>query len=187
MAAGRQIDDLIATLEQSVEAGLAYFQGPGGQSKVMIGHWGPREVLCHLVWWHQATVEGMESVAKGGAPYCIYASVDEMNARAVGRMAGRDVNQSGTYGPSLVDLARQWQARWYRQRVPYQIRTQQSSLWVMAAGVLSSSASRLSHSTGTNTSQNCRRLVQRSQSLCSWLAGAPGSCLTGGIAPTAAL
>ena len=90
MAAGQQIDDLIATLEQSVESGLAYFQGPGGQSKVMIGHWGPREVLCHLVWWHQATVEGMESVAKGGAPYRIYASVDEMNARAVGRMAGKD-------------------------------------------------------------------------------------------------
>jgi len=104
MAAGQQIDDLIATLERSVESGLAYFEGPGGQSKVMMGHWGPREVLCHLIWWHQATAEGMESVAAGGAPYRIYASVDEMNARAVGRLAGRDVNQ-------LVDLARQWQAR----------------------------------------------------------------------------
>ena len=111
MAAGLQINDLIAALERSVEAGLAYFQGPGGQSKVMIGHWGPREVLCHLVWWHQATVEGMEPVAKGGAPYRIYASVDEMNARAVGRLAGRDLNQAGTYGESLVDLARQWQER----------------------------------------------------------------------------
>src|SRR5213083_510637 len=111
MAAGQQIDDLIATLEQSVEAGLAYFQGPGSQSKVMIGHWGPREVLCQLVWWHQATTEGMESVAKGGAPYRIDASVDEMNARAVGRLAGRDVNQPTTYGPSLAELARQWQAR----------------------------------------------------------------------------
>jgi hypothetical protein len=53
----------------------------------------------------------MESVAKGGAPYRIYASVDDMNARAVGRMAGRDVNQAGTYGPSLVESARQWQTR----------------------------------------------------------------------------
>jgi hypothetical protein len=111
MAAGQQIDDLIATLERSVEAGLAYFQGPGSQSKVKIGHWSPREVLCTLVWWHQATVEGMESVAKGGAPYHIYASVDEMNARAIGRLAGREINQAGTYGESLVDLARQWQAR----------------------------------------------------------------------------
>ena len=53
----------------------------------------------------------MESVAAGGAPYRIYASVDEMNARAVGRMAGTDINQSTTYGASLVDSARQWQAR----------------------------------------------------------------------------
>jgi hypothetical protein len=111
MAAGQQIDDLIATLERSVESGLAYFQGPGSQSKVKIGRWEPREVLCHLVWWHQATVEGMESVAKGGAPYRIYGSVDEMNARAVGRMAGKHINQADTYGPSLVELARQWQAR----------------------------------------------------------------------------
>jgi hypothetical protein len=111
MAAAQQIDSLLTALEQSVESGLAYFQGPGSQSKVMIGHWGPREVLCHLVWWHQVTVEGMESVAKGGAPSRIYASVDEMNARAVGRMAGKDLNQAGTYGPSLVDLTHQWQAR----------------------------------------------------------------------------
>src|SRR5437773_6304324 len=104
MAAGQQIDDLIATLEQSVESGLAYFQGPGGQSKVMIGRWGPREVLCHLVWWHQATVEGMESVLSGGKPYRFYASVDEMNARAVGRLAGRDIAE-------LAELVRQLQAR----------------------------------------------------------------------------
>ena len=111
MAANPQIDNLIATLGQNVESGLAYFQGPGGQAKVMIGHWGPREILCHLVWWHQTTVEGMESVVKGGAPHHIYASVDEMNARAVGRMAGKDITKADTYGPSLVELARQWQAR----------------------------------------------------------------------------
>ena len=111
MAAGQQIDGLIAAVAQSVEAGLAYFQGSGSQARVKMGHWEPREVLCHLLWWHQVTVEGMESVASGGAPYRLYASVDEMNARAVGRLAGRDINQSGTYGASLVDLARQWQAR----------------------------------------------------------------------------
>ena len=111
MAEGQQIDSLITALEQSVESGLAYFQGPGSQSKVKIGRYGPREFLCQLVWWHQVTAEGMESVAAGGAPYRIYASVDEMNARAVGRFAGKDVNQSETYGASLVDLTRQWQAR----------------------------------------------------------------------------
>jgi hypothetical protein len=111
MAAGQQIDDLIAALEQSVEAGLAYFQGPGSQSTVKVGRYLPRDILCQLLWWHEATAEGMESVEKAGAPYRIYASVDEMNARAVGRLAGREINQPGTYGPSLVESVRQCQAR----------------------------------------------------------------------------
>jgi hypothetical protein len=46
----------------------------------------------------------MESVAQGSTPYRIYASVDEMNARAVGRLAGKDLDQ-------LLDMARQWQVR----------------------------------------------------------------------------
>ena len=100
----QQMESLIAALERSVTDGLAYFQGPGGQSKVKVGRWGPREVLCHLVWWHQATAEGMESVLSGGTPYRIYASVDEMNARAVGRLAGRNIDQ-------LADLVSQFQAR----------------------------------------------------------------------------
>jgi hypothetical protein len=104
MAEGQQVDELIAALERSVEAGLAYFQGPGSQSHVHIGRYGPREILCQLVWWHQVTVEGMESVASGGTPYRIYASVDEMNARAVGRLAGTDLQD-------LLRMAGQWQTR----------------------------------------------------------------------------
>ena len=104
MAASQQIEALIRELEQSVEAGLTYFQGPGGQARIKVGPWGPREVLCHLVWWHQATVEGLESVLSGGNPYRFYASVDEMNARAVGRLAGQDIAQ-------LAELVRQLQAR----------------------------------------------------------------------------
>jgi hypothetical protein len=100
----QQMERLIAALERSVTDGLAYFQGSGGQARVKVGHWGPREVLCHLVWWHQATAEGMESVLSGGTPYRIYASVDEMNARAVGRLAGKNIDQ-------LADLVSQFQAR----------------------------------------------------------------------------
>jgi hypothetical protein len=104
MAASQQVKDGIATLERNVEAALAYMQGPDGQAKIKAGQWGPREMLCSLVWWHQATVEGMESVLSGGEPYRFYASVDEMNARAVGRLAGKNINQ-------LADLVRQFQAR----------------------------------------------------------------------------
>jgi hypothetical protein len=43
-------------------------------------------------------------VLSGGDPYRVYASVDEMNARAVGRLAGKNIAQ-------LADLARQLQAR----------------------------------------------------------------------------
>src|SRR5262245_43827960 len=104
MAASQHIEALIRALEQSVEAGLTHFQGPGGQARTKVGTWGPREVLCHLVWWHQATVEGMESVLAGGKPYRFYASIDETNARAVGRLAGQDIGQ-------LAEIVRGLQAR----------------------------------------------------------------------------
>ena len=104
MTASQPTEALIRALEQSVDAGLTYFVGSGGQPGIKVGAWGPREVLCHLVWWHQATVEGMESVLSGGKPFRFYASTDEMNARAVGRLAGQDIAQ-------LAELARQLQAR----------------------------------------------------------------------------
>lgn len=104
MPTSGQIDQLITALERSVGNGLAYFEGPGSTSQVKIGRWHAREVLCHLLWWHQATVEGIESVASGGAPYHIYASTDEMNARAVGRLSGRTISQ-------MTASVRQWQAR----------------------------------------------------------------------------
>jgi hypothetical protein len=104
MATSGQLDQLITALENSVKQGLAYFEGPGTTSEARIGRWKSREVLCHLVWWHQATVEGIESVASGAAPYRIYASTDEMNARAVGRLSGQTI-------PQLAAMARQWQAR----------------------------------------------------------------------------
>jgi hypothetical protein len=104
MPTSGQLDQLITALERSVGNGVTYFEGPGSTSTVKIGRWYSREVLCHLVWWHQATVEGVEAVASGGAPYHIYASTDEMNARAVGRLSGKTM-------PQMVEMARQWQTR----------------------------------------------------------------------------
>src|SRR5206468_2025898 len=95
------IDALFSELERQWRG------GPGGEARSKGEKWGPREVLCHLVWWHQATVEGMESVLSGGKPYRFYASIDEMNARAVGRLAGQDIAQ-------LAELVRQLQARLVR-------------------------------------------------------------------------
>jgi len=104
MAAGQQVENLLTAVEQSLDAGLAYFEGPGSQSKVRIGRYEPGEFLRQLLWWHQVTVEGAEAVVAGGAPYRIYASVDEMNARAVGRLAGKTI-------PYLANAVRESQAR----------------------------------------------------------------------------
>ena len=104
MTTASNLESLISSVEQSVEAGLAYFEGPGAESKLRIDLWTPREVLVHMVYWHQATVEGMEAVTSGQQPYRIYADTDETNARAVGRASGKSVAR-------LADEARQLQAR----------------------------------------------------------------------------
>ena len=92
MTTDQQIDTLVDSLQQAFDAGISYFRAEA-DSEARIDLWTPREVLCHMIYWHQATIEGIESVASGGEPHRIYASTDEMNARAVGRAAERDVAQ----------------------------------------------------------------------------------------------
>ena len=104
MARDQHIDGLIASLEDAVDAGLAYFAGAGARSDVRAGEWGPREVLCHMVFWHQTSVEGMESVSSGGPPKRLDAPTDELNAAAVESMAGQTTVQ-------LVDQMRGLQSR----------------------------------------------------------------------------
>jgi hypothetical protein len=101
MAADQSLDNLLTTLQQTVESTSAHFRQLEAESKIRMGVKSPRETLCHLVWWHQATVEGMESVVAGGAPYRIYASTREMNARALGRFAGQTASQLTAQLPAL--------------------------------------------------------------------------------------
>lgn len=104
MVANQSIDALMTGLEQSVEAGLEHFSRLWDEGKIKMGKWGYRETLCERLWWTQATAEGIESVVSGGAPYRIYAPDEEMDARAVGRVAGQFV-------PQLADRAREARAR----------------------------------------------------------------------------
>lgn len=90
MTTAQQTDTLVASLKQAFDAGISYFKAEA-ESEARTDLWTPREVLCHMIYWHQATIDGIESVASGGEPHRIYASTDEMNARAVGRAAERDV------------------------------------------------------------------------------------------------
>ncbi|MYE54024.1 MAG: hypothetical protein F4X34_02355 [Chloroflexi bacterium] len=84
------IDSLIADVEEVVARGIAYVQA-NAESEVKIDIWTPREVLCHWIYWHAATAEGMETAASGEGPHSIYADVDDMNSRAVGRKSGVSV------------------------------------------------------------------------------------------------
>ncbi|MBI2872454.1 MAG: hypothetical protein HYY00_04600 [Chloroflexi bacterium] len=102
-----QFDALLANVEKSVQDALAYFEGPGATSQVKVDQWGPRDVLCHFLFWHQATAEGMESVARGGQPTRLEASTDDMNARAIAQHARESI-------PQLVSQARQLQGRLVR-------------------------------------------------------------------------
>ena len=93
MTGVHRLEDLIASLDQAVEAGLAYFSGPGAESNARIGEWGPREVLSHMIIWHQSAVEGMESVLAGGPPVRVADETDELNARAVEATAAQSMAQ----------------------------------------------------------------------------------------------
>ena len=104
MTTAQQVDTLVSLIEKAVEDGLSYFEGPGAESNVQIDMWTPREVLCHMIYWHQATVDGMEAAVSGKAPQQIHASTDEMNARAVGRASGKSISK-------LANEVRELQAR----------------------------------------------------------------------------
>ena len=84
------IEPLISEVEAVVAKGIAYVQA-NADSEVKIDIWTPREVLCHWIYWHAATAEGMETAAAGDGPHHIHADIDDMNARSVGRKSGVSV------------------------------------------------------------------------------------------------
>lgn len=92
MATEQGLEALISSVEEAVMSAVTYFAA-NADSEARVGLWTPREYLCHMIYWHQATLDGMTSVAGGGEPLHIHASTDEMNARAVGRQAGQTVAQ----------------------------------------------------------------------------------------------
>ena len=82
-----------------VREARAYFLKLDGEAVVRSAAWGPAEVLSHLVFWHRANLEGMESVLAGGQPYQPDASIEELNIRALNEMGGSRV----------VDLLSEWE------------------------------------------------------------------------------
>ena len=99
MAEHANVEDLIDDVERVVAEGLAYFAGLDYESQPDV-EW----VLRHMLFWHRASVEGMESVLAGGPPFRIPGTVDEMNARA-----GADT--AGLTTAEIVEALRDLQAR----------------------------------------------------------------------------
>ena len=95
----RGLDSLLEALAEAVGQARAYFLKLDGEAVVRPGAWGPAEVLSHLVFWHRANLEGIESVLAGGQPYKPDATIDELNARELHEMAGSRV----------ADLLSEWE------------------------------------------------------------------------------
>ena len=85
--------EAIADLEAAVNAGLEYFTGEGEAANARAGDWGVWEVLCHMLFWHRATLEGVESVSAGGGPKRLQTDTDEINARYIEGRSGSSAKE----------------------------------------------------------------------------------------------
>ncbi|MCH7801515.1 MAG: DinB family protein [Chloroflexi bacterium] len=86
-------ETLIAELDETVENALKYFTEVGQNSQARVGDWGAWEILCHMIYWHRATADGIESVASGNSPRQIEVETDEANARIIESMSGKTVEE----------------------------------------------------------------------------------------------
>ncbi|HLC30575.1 MAG TPA: DinB family protein [Dehalococcoidia bacterium] len=89
MATVEGLAALLTRLDRAVEETLCWFQTWGDAPDLRVDQWTPREVLAHLVFWHQVNLQGMVSAVQGGPPHRLLASSDDLNARAVARLAGK--------------------------------------------------------------------------------------------------
>lgn len=76
-------EDLLVSLDRSVQETLAYFDGPGRTAVAQAGQWGAWEVLAHFPYWHNATAWGIASAGLGGPPWQVSGSADAVNAAAL--------------------------------------------------------------------------------------------------------
>jgi hypothetical protein len=88
MTSGPVKDDLIRDLAAAADETLTYFEGPGQRSKARVGDWGAWEILAHFAYFHYATGWGTRSAARGGPPWQLSGSADEINAAALALLEG---------------------------------------------------------------------------------------------------
>ena len=86
-------ESILTNLDGLVSQLCSLLGTQGLASPVKLGTWGPKEILRHFLFWHQVTIEGMESVSKGDPPIRLTAPVDELNAQAVARDSSKSSTQ----------------------------------------------------------------------------------------------
>ncbi len=69
----------LADLDDVVNRTLDYFDGPGRSSAARIDQWQARDVLMHVIYFHEATAWGIQSVGVGGPVWTVPADWDTIN------------------------------------------------------------------------------------------------------------
>lgn len=99
-----ELDQALATLDQTVADTVAFFQA---HADARGAAWGPKEVLSHLLFWHDWTLRGLRGVAAGQAPLRqppTMAEIDRLNADAVASRSGQSI---AALADELASLQRQ--------------------------------------------------------------------------------
>lgn len=86
-------EQLIEALEETVSDAFEYLTGEGLASHAKVGDRGAWKVLCHMIYWHQTTTDGIESVVSGGDPRQFEAASDEANDRIIESISGKTVEE----------------------------------------------------------------------------------------------
>ena len=95
----QRLNSVLNELGSAVGEARLYFSELDGEAIVRPAAWGPAEVLSHLVYWHGVYLEGLESLLAGEPPFGAHETIDDLNARALEKMAGSRV----------VDLLTEWE------------------------------------------------------------------------------
>ena len=101
------LEEMITQLEQAVEEGLAYLEEAADGASPQIDGWGAKEVLAHMLYWHRASLQGIESVSNGGPPFQVPRSSDEINGEIVAELSETSVSLIAT---EIRDLQRRLSA-----------------------------------------------------------------------------
>ena len=79
MATPSSKDTLLGNLDKVVQDTLAYFGGAGRSTQARVARGQARDILMHVIYFHDATAWGIQSSALGGPPWPVPADSDTVN------------------------------------------------------------------------------------------------------------